>query len=129
MTSTFPTTTDFDRLIKMPDEEVAVVYQSLVITERQSRCCQWHGDRVRPPEPEWYEAVHCEMEVRDLSTDITPPDEGANCPTCGSKHETVDDPKAFMHTYRVCRSCKTRRKLGDNVDCRTGQPEPLPKGW
>ena len=129
MTSTFPTDADLDRLVERSDEEVAEIYRALIETDRLSRCCQWHSERVRPPELEWFEAVYCEMGVRGLPTEFVPQCEGANCPTCGSTYETVVDPEAFMHIYRVCRQCRTRRKLGDSVDCRIGSPEPLPEGW
>lgn len=118
-TQAFP----YDRLSDMSDEEVQRIWWALIA----SNCgCFTHSDSLQEHTPEledWATAVYSEITRRGLSSKPEPEPPLA-CEQCGGD-VSVESADFGPDSYIVCTHCKTRRLMGDHMNCRLGKPEPL----
>jgi len=123
----FPTTADYDRLTSASDQEVLAMWRASVANDAARRCCAYHTDQVTwtTGDEEWHEALHTEVECRGFSPQEQArpePDTSLNC-SCGAVMSV--EPGDYGDCWFVCVPCGTRRRAGNHLDCRMGQPEVL----
>ncbi len=115
----------YDRLSTMDPAELQSIWQACL--QGNQTCCEAHARYDAEPEDQekfdiWMQAVQSELLRRGLPTARVR--EPFNCPGCGGQLQTISG--EYGAVYVDCHTCRTRRRLGDHMNCALGSPERLP---